>query len=248
MVQLSDLGVRCGQLAFGHGAGRRWALGRLLASIVAVQMVERPWGVAAYGAASVKAQPDLVRARFKVVRLEQTPTEAFAAASEAVHRVRQVLREHEVPDASVDRSRLSLKTEWTYVSNERKFLGYQCQAAFAAQSSHLDDIQQLLVDIVAAGANEIEAVEFDVVAKAELRAQARRKAVEAARNKAELYADAARIRLGMIVHIDDVDPEHVGVERYRSHSTAAAAAAQDLAPGHVVVSAAVILGFAIVPD
>ncbi len=57
-----------------------------------MQMVERPWGVAAYGAAGVKAMPDLVRVRFKVVRLEQTPSESFARASGSVHAVREVLR------------------------------------------------------------------------------------------------------------------------------------------------------------
>ena len=38
--------------------------------IVAMQLVERPRGVASYGAVSVKAMPDLVRARFRVVRLD----------------------------------------------------------------------------------------------------------------------------------------------------------------------------------
>jgi uncharacterized protein YggE len=74
---------------------------------------------------------------------------------------------------------------------DSKFLGYQCVASFALHSSNLDDVQQLLVDLVAAGAHEIEWVEFDVTAKPELRAQARRQAVKAARNKAELYAEAA---------------------------------------------------------
>jgi uncharacterized protein YggE len=52
-------------------------------------------------------------------------------------------------------------------------------------------VQQLLVDVVAAGANEIEAVDFDVIGKDDMRAEARRQAVAAARRKAELYADAA---------------------------------------------------------
>jgi len=29
-----------------------------------MQLIERPWGAAAYGAASVKAMPDLVRVRW----------------------------------------------------------------------------------------------------------------------------------------------------------------------------------------
>jgi uncharacterized protein YggE len=75
-------------------------------------MLERPWGVSAYGAASVKSMPDLVRARFRVVRLEQTPSQAFAAASDAVRVVRLALRQHGVPDAGVQRSRLDLTSCW----------------------------------------------------------------------------------------------------------------------------------------
>ncbi|HEU5025748.1 MAG TPA: SIMPL domain-containing protein [Spirillospora sp.] len=212
-----------------------------------MQMVERPWGVTAYGAASVKAMPDLVRARFKVVRVEQTPSQAFAAAGDAVQEVRQTLRGHGIADAAVERSRLGLESSWTFGS-DRKFLGYECQAAFTVESGDLDDVQALLVDLVAAGANEIEAVDFDVTGKGDMRAEARRKAVAAARRKAELYAEAAGVRLGAVLHIEDVDPERVGFERYRGHGGGGAASVQDLAPGHVVVSAAVILGFAIARD
>jgi len=210
-----------------------------------MQMIERPWGITTYGAASVKAMPDMVRIRFKVVRLEQTPSEAFAAASEAVRSVRRTLREHDVADAAVDRSRLDLKTLWEY-GNNRKFLGYQCQAAFAVESHNLDGVQQLLVDLVAAGAYEIEGVDFDVRAKPELRAQARRKAVDAARRKAELYAEAAGVRAGAVLHIDDVDSDDPRNQQYRSHSSFPGVALdEDLAPGHVVVFAAVMLGLAI---
>jgi uncharacterized protein YggE len=210
-----------------------------------MQMVERPWGAAAYGAASVKAIPDLVRVRFKIVRLEKTPGESFARASGSVHAVREVLRGHGVPDGGVERSRLGLKSTWNYGGSRREFLGYECTAAFAVQSGDLDDVQQLLVDLVEAGANEIEGVDFDVTGKQAMRAEARRKAVDAAHEKASLYAEAAGARLGPVVHIEDVDPEQVRTERYRSHSYGDDASAEDLAPGHVVVSAAVIVGFTI---
>jgi uncharacterized protein YggE len=125
----------------------------------------------------VKALPDLVRVRFKVIRLEQTPSAAFEAASDAVRDVRGVLRGRGVSDAAVEGSRLDLKTVWAFANGVRTFVGYQCQAAFSVESTDLENVQPLLVDLVAAGANEIEAVEFDVLAKRELRAEARRKAV-----------------------------------------------------------------------
>ncbi|WP_231639931.1 SIMPL domain-containing protein [Micromonospora sp. NRRL B-16802] len=210
-----------------------------------MQMVERPWGITAFGAASVKALPNLVRVRFKIVRLEQTPAAAFEAARTAVRAVRGALREHGIADAAVEGSRLDLKTATEYADGSRRFIGYQCQAAFAVQSGVLDDVEPLLIDIVSAGANEIEGVDFDVTGKRELRAEARRQAVAAARAKAELYAEAASVRIGAVLHIEDIDPEQPGAARYRGHAEAAATSAQDLAPGHVVVSAAVVLGYAV---
>ena len=211
-----------------------------LPTLVGMQMIERPWGIATYGAASVKATPDLVRIRFQVIKLEQTPAEAFAEATDAVRAVRQALREHGIPDGAVERSRLDLRSAY---GDKRTFMGYQCLASFAVESDNLDDVQQLLVDIVGAGANALEEVEFDVRNKPDLRAEARRQAVVAARRKAELYAEAAGVRVGSVVHIDDVNSEQ---NPYRAHNALTEeASAADLAPGHVTVSAAVILGVSI---
>src|SRR6266545_1358038 len=198
----------CGRAREGGGV-----VADLFGSAV-VQMVERPWGITAFGAASVKAVPDLIRVRFKIVRVEQAPATAFEAARDAVRAVRGVLRQHGIGDAAVEGSRLDLKTATEYVDGSRKFVGYQCQAAFAVESGALDDVEPLLVDVVAAGANEIEGVDFDVIAKRELRAEARRKAVAAARAKADLYAEAAGVRVGAILHVEDVDPEQPGTSRH----------------------------------
>ena len=212
-----------------------------------MQRIERPWGIKAYSTASVKAAPDLVRLRFHVARTQQTPAQAFAAAAEAVGAVRQAIRACNVPDTGVQRSRLSLKSQWSF-GNDRKFLGYGCRASFSVESRDLDGVQQLLVDIVAAGTNEIESVDFDVIDKPGLRAEARRAAVAAARRKAELYAAEAGVRLGAVVHIEDEDPEQVQGQYRSASSTRMGASDEDLAPGQVVISAAVTLGFAIAHD
>ncbi len=111
-----------------------------------MQMIERPWGITVYSTASVKAAPDLVRLRFQVARMQQTPAEAFAAATEAVGAVRRAIRAHNVPDADVQRSRPSLKSQWNFGMSASSWL--QCQASFSVESRDLDDVQQLLVDVV----------------------------------------------------------------------------------------------------
>ncbi|MET7420082.1 SIMPL domain-containing protein [Dactylosporangium sp. NPDC005555] len=211
--------------------------------------IEQPWGVSAFGAASVQALPELVRIKFKIVNTQETPSAAFDVASAAVTEVRAALRRHGIADGAVKASRLSLVTATRYIEGAHRFVGYQCVAGFAVESADLDGSRQLLVDLVAAGANEIEDVDFDVTGKPALRAEARRGAVAAARAKAELYAEAAGVRLGAVVHIEDVDSDGPGADKYRSHATDAAdAAAQDLAPGYVIVNAAVLLGFALRSD
>jgi uncharacterized protein len=212
-----------------------------------MQMAEHPGGVTTYGVASTRAKPSLVRIRFRVLRLEQSPAQAFASASDAVRDVRRLLREHRIPDAAVQHSQLALSSEWDYGAG-RKLLGYQCAATFVVESGDLDDLQLLLVDLVAAGVNELDGVDFDVADKAELRAEARREAVAAARRKAALYAEAAGVRLGAVVRIDDIDPQQGGMGVFRAESAAGQSTPEDLAPGHIVVTASVILGFAIAPD
>jgi hypothetical protein len=51
-----------------------------------------------------------------------------------------------------------------------------------------------------------------------------------------------------VIHIDDVDPETTGAELHRARGAGGQTSAEDLAPGHVVVSAAVVLGFSLVHD
>ena len=79
--------------------------------------------------------------------------------------------------------------------------------------------------------------------KPALRDEARRKAVSAARRKAEVYTEAAGARLGPVVHIQDVDSESYEFRQYRGHGGGGGNSSGDLAPGMVEVSAGVVLGF-----
>lgn len=89
---------------------------------------------------------------------------------------------------------------------------------------------------------------FEVDDKPAMRDEARRRAVAAARRKAEVYAEACGLRLGPVVHIEDVDPESVGGH---SHGRRTGGDPEDdgaLTPGSVRVEAAVLLGFSLLPE
>lgn len=209
------------------------------------EAINEPWGLSVFGAGSVRAEPQLVRVRLTVDVLEPSPDRAFQEAGAAVSRLRETLRRHGIPDASVSGSRLKLDSEYEGYGADRKFLGYRCRASYAVETEALDDLRQLIVDAVDAGAHHVDQVEFDVRDKPALRDEARRRAVAAARRKAEVYAEAAGVPLGSVVHIQDVDSESYEFRQRRGHGGGGGASAGDLAPGMVEVSAGVVLGFAL---
>ncbi|MFG2792299.1 SIMPL domain-containing protein [Streptomyces sp. NPDC048419] len=209
------------------------------------ETIKEPWGLSVFGAGSVRVEPQLVRVKLTVDVLEPGPDKAFQEAGAAVARLREVLRGHRIPDASVSGSRLKLSSDYDGYGGERKFLGYRCRASYVIETEALDDLQQLIVDAVDAGAHQIDSVEFDVHDKPALRDEARRQAVAAARRKAEVYTEAAGVRIGPVVHIQDVDSESYEFRQYRGHGGGGGNSSGDLAPGMVEVSAGVLLGFAL---
>jgi uncharacterized protein len=212
------------------------------------ESINKPWGASVFGAASVDAAPDLARLRMAIKQTRPKAGEAFEVTRGAVNQVREVLRGHAVPDTAVSASRLNLRSTWNFIGNERKFLGYECTASFMIELRELENLETVLVDVVEAGANQVDGVEFDVSSKRQLRAQAREAAVAVAREKAELYAHAAGVRLGPVVHIKDIDSDQMQ-NTYRSHAQYAAASGEgDLTPGKITVSAGVVLGFSLIGD
>ncbi|WP_405914741.1 SIMPL domain-containing protein [Streptomyces sp. NBC_00728] len=208
------------------------------------QSIDAPWGISVFGAASVDATPDVARLRVAINQTRQKPGESFEVTRGSVNQIREVLRGHGIPDTAVSTSRLGLKSSWSY-GNERTFLGYECTASFVIELRDLDILETVLVDVVEAGANQVDGVEFDVSTKKELRAQARKAAVAAAGEKAALYAEAADVRLGPVIHIKDVDSDQLQ-NTYRGHRQASGAGGEgDLAPGKISVTAGVVIGFSI---
>ncbi len=67
----------------------------------------------------------------------------------------------------------------------------------------------------------------------------------AARRKAEVYAEACGVKLGPVIHVEDVDPESMSGHGGRPDGDPEADGT--LSPGSVRVDAAVLLGFGLLP-
>jgi uncharacterized protein YggE len=178
-------------------------------------LIEQPWGVSAFGQGTVHAEPDHAVLRIAVNRLSNNPQTSLEEAKKAVSAVRNALRTRRIPEADVTSSRIRVHSAWDGFGSNRKFLGHQCRVEFSVRIAELDAVEPVVVDLVTAGADEIVSVTYDTNRTPELRADARRQAVAVAQAKAQVYADAAGVPLGPVVHIEDVDPERLRTEVHR---------------------------------
>jgi uncharacterized protein YggE len=218
------------------------------------QSIDHPIGVTVYGSHVLRTEPDRAEVDLAVVRIAQTPSEAFAETRRAVDAVRQSLRKAGIADADVEAGRVDLMSAYEGFGPTAKFMGYRSSVGFRFVVRKLDEIERILSSGVDAGANQVQRVRYQTTQLRELRAEARKRAVEAAKRKAEIYCEAAGVRLGRVIHIEDVNPDRPEtMYRGGGHDQASSPEAEEtvaagLQPGSLVVQAAVMLAYALLHD
>jgi hypothetical protein len=210
------------------------------------QLIQTPFGINVFGSALIRVDPDIVSLNFAVSRLQQHPKDAFQEVRKASQGVRKYLEQAKVGE--VGASRVSIEQSFRYTNGEQKFIGYTASIAFHVLLRQLDRMEEVLTGIVDAGVNEITSVDFQTTQLKEVRAEARRRAVAAAQEKAENYCNAAQVKLGKVIHIEDVNPDtlhgregHVSYEIQPDDS----GEIKVFDPGSITVGAAVIIAFKI---
>jgi uncharacterized protein YggE len=205
-------------------------------------------GVKVFGSAVLRVEPDIASLRFAVSRQAKQPKDAFQETHKAVKGVRAYLSKAGAA-GDVAASRVTLSRTFEYTGGRNQPTGYAARVAFNILLSDLARMEELLVGVVEAGANEIEAVEFRTTKLKEYRAEARRRAVAAGREKAENYCRAAGVALGEVVGIEDINPEMLrgSGEGHTSREAPSDDGGPEgaFAPGSIVVGAAVSLVFAL---
>jgi hypothetical protein len=163
--------------------------------------------------------------------------------------VRTYLGTAGIPERDVRTSQLALRTATEFQGGQHRSIGFLAHVGFQVVMDDFDRVETVLAGALEAGANTIERVVWKTRRLREIRADARAKAFAHARAKAEVYAGAAEVRLGNVLHVEDLNPE----ETRRGHSNYVAdldLSDQDVDrtasnPGSIVVTAAVMVCFAI---
>jgi uncharacterized protein YggE len=210
------------------------------------QSIQHPFGITVFGSAIIRVEPDVASLTLGVTNLKPRPRDAFNETRAGAAKVRKYLAQAGIEEVAT--SRISLAQTQRYTGGENRFVGYAARLSFNILLRDLDRVEEILTGAVDAGTNEVSAVEFQASRLKKMRVKARQQAVAAAREKAEIYCEAAGVKLGAVLHIEDQNPDRLrGSEGHviREAQIDDEGPLRTFDPGSIVIGAAVQVAFRI---
>ena len=165
---------------------------------------DEPRTISVSGRGEVMAPPDMARVHLGVTSEGNTAPQALTQNSRAMEALMKALREAEVGEKDIRTLNVSLSPLWTMPEpgdQRPKIRGYQASNTVMVTARDLAALGPLLDAATKAGATDIGGISFDISEREARMDEARTAAVEDARRKAQLYAQAADATLGPVVSI-----------------------------------------------
>lgn len=194
------------------------------------------------GTGQATVSPDMASVSLGVVATGATAAEALAANSAAMQAVFDLVAAEEIEGRDVQTSQFSLGPIWESPEDgEPRITGYQAYNIVTVRVRDLSRLGSFLDAVTQAGANQINAIAFEVSDSSAALEAARRAAVADALGKARLYAEAAGVTLGRLLALVESGP----VMPAPRMAMRAEAVAVPVAEGEATITASVTLTFAI---
>ncbi|MGQ4273233.1 SIMPL domain-containing protein [Terrihabitans sp. B22-R8] len=163
------------------------------------------------GQGTASAAPDIAVLTSGVVSEAKTARAALDSSNAAMDKLIASLRSAGIEERDIATSGFSVQPRYTSVSSVSsssarqppRIAGYEVRNAVTVKVRDLANLGSILDKVVTEGSNQIDNLVFDISDKDKVLSEARKKAFENARAKAELFAEAAGVKLGRLREISD---------------------------------------------
>ena len=157
-----------------------------------------------FGSAVVRVEPDSATLRFSVKSSNPKPGDAIAGARNQSSIVSNLLQRSGISAGGMKTSRVRLME--TAAVTQTSNVAYTASIEFNVSVADLERLEGITIGLLDAGVTGLGEPHYQSSKLREARAEARQSAVLAAFKKAELYAEAAGVEIGRVLHIEEVDP------------------------------------------
>lgn len=197
--------------------------------------------------AEIAQAPDMATVSAGVLSEGKTAEAALSDNSVKMSGVFRALRAAGIAERDIQTSNLNLSPQYQYNQNEPpRLIGYQASNNVSVRVRNLTNLGRTLDAVVANGANQLQGVSFSIDKADEARDAARREAMRKARARADLYAQAAGLRVTRIVSINEggaAPPPMMPVPMMARSMAADAAPPPPVAGGEVSLNSSVTVVF-----
>jgi uncharacterized protein YggE len=175
------------------------------------------------GHGEVRTAPDVANISAGVTTNAPTAAAALAANSSRMTGVFAALKKLGVAEKHIQTAGFNISPQYTNGDNNspRRLTGYQVNNEVSVRLEDVSKVGAGMDALVAAGANQMNGISFDIAAPAPLLERARADAIADARARAETYARAAGVSLGAIISISEGGASEPPRPMYRMMAMAA---------------------------
>ncbi len=153
------------------------------------------------GEGVVRAAPDEVSFSLGIRREGRDPKSARADMAKSARKVLAELTRFGVEEKDVQTAQASISPQYRNTGGEQVLIGYRSATTVTVKMRKIEDYDVALGACLDAGANELEGVVFSSSRQKFLAGEARRKAMEDARERALLLAQSGGANLGRLLSV-----------------------------------------------
>lgn len=200
-----------------------------------------------HGHGTIIATPDTATIRAGVVTQSFTAAQGLAENAKVMNRVVNGLRRHGIQKKDIQTHNFSVTPQYARQAQNsslvQRIAGYRVSNDITVNTSDVFGAGRIVDALVQEGINRIDGIRFSLRDPEQVADAARRKAVDEAHRKAELFAKQAGVTLGRAIRISD--SESAWVPRMAGDMATRITASVPVEPGNLEITARVRVTYAI---
>lgn len=181
-----------------------WLIAVVLCSVAtAAAETEPPRTLTVNGEGVVEAEPDMAVVHLGASFDDLSAAKAYERSNRVMQQVLAAIEKAGVVEADIKTAELTLMPKIEYGPAGSKQTGFTMTHRLSVKVRDLSRLAEVIDDAAQAGANKIAGVSFGFKDADSLMSEARSKAMEVARDRAEDLADDAGVKLGKIMSVSE---------------------------------------------
>lgn len=199
------------------------------------------------GEGTAAARPDMATIQTGVTTTAETAKAALDANNKAMQQVMQEIKAKNIDDKDIQTSGFHVHPEYRREpreSSSNQIEAYRVSNTLTIKVRNLARLGEILDALVQAGSNQLSGVSFSIADSRAVMNDARKKAVDDARGRAELYASAMNVKVGKVLSVSEQTIQ--SPQPYQARMMAESAGSVPIATGEQEVTATINVQYELV--